>query len=130
MIELHKPTRDWTAGTTIQGGDKYPAIMCGKKVVWFTCLSSDRNELRQLCNAHNAALAAERERHQKIVDDMDSVIGEANRELAAEREKVQTLDDGLKQIASNGVRGSDTGWEGCLHPGIAKDARAKVKDAK
>ncbi len=54
--------QNWTVGTTVSGGEKFPAIMCGKKVVWFTCLSSDRNELRQLCHSHNASITAEREK--------------------------------------------------------------------
>ncbi len=52
------PTHEWTVGSTICGGDKYPAIMCDGKVIWYTCLSSDRNELRRLCKAINTALAA------------------------------------------------------------------------
>ncbi len=77
-------------------------------------------------DAHNAELAAEKGHHKQE----EIAATELARQLAAERKKVQALVDAMKKIDNGGVRGSDTGWEGCLHPGIAKDALAKVKEGK
>lgn len=33
---------------------------------------------------------------------------------------VAELEAALRKIAADGIRGSDTGWEGCTHPGIAQ----------
>ncbi len=58
MMVATDKAQEWTVGTTVSSGDKFPAIMCDGKVIWFTCLSSDKNELRQLCAAHNSAITA------------------------------------------------------------------------
>ncbi len=86
-----KPTGEWTVGTTVVGGDRFPSIVCNGEMVWSTCRASDKQELKQLCDAHNAAVA---EATDAAVQEMLLV----KHQLAAELGITKQLGDALKDI--------------------------------
>ncbi len=54
--------------------------------------------------------------------ELNAKLGQIN----AQAKTIKVLTHALQKIAGDGVRGSDIGWEGCCHPGIAQDVLRDV----
>ncbi len=95
MNDQPKPMSEWTAETVSDMA--FPS-------------DNGTQGWQRIADAHNAAIAAEREKAKDAQDEAFAAYAEADaiqEQLAAEREKVQTLVDALRQIGllANSVGG-------------------------
>lgn len=83
-------------------------------------IATSSQEAHQICDAHNAALSAERKAWDKQFTATMTVLGATQKELEEAREQIKTLVDALNEIAYDETIGS---YKAC---DLASNALAKA----